>query len=232
MRRPRPRLTYAGVASTLALFLALTTGTVYAANEWTGENIQNSSLTGADIKNGSVAGIDLKNGNVASIDIKDGSLTGTDIADASLTGADVADNTIESADVAPLHGDLDIQDNSITTFDLAENSVDEDEVLDFGLTNEDIGVLFALVNADGTPAASSGGVTSQRLGTGQYEVDFGRNVSACAPLATQGTAGTGGPAGGIMGVADRAGNPEGIFVSVRDENAAYVDRSIVLIVVC
>ncbi len=86
----RPRLTYSGVASTLALVLALGTGTVYAANEWTGANIVNGSLTGADIKNGSVAGIDLKNGNVASIDIKDESLTGVDIADESLTGAAIS----------------------------------------------------------------------------------------------------------------------------------------------
>jgi hypothetical protein len=49
MRR-RPRLSYANVAATLALFVAVSTGTVYAANEWTGANIVNDSLTGADIK--------------------------------------------------------------------------------------------------------------------------------------------------------------------------------------
>jgi len=254
MKRLRPRLTYSGVASTLALVLALGTGTVYAANEWTGANIQNATLTGADIKNGSVAGIDLKNGNVASIDIKDGSLTGVDVADGGLTGADVADGGLAGADVADggltgtdvadggltgddiangsLKGDLEIEDNSITTFDLAENSVDSDEVLDFGLSNEDIGVLFALVNADGTLAASSGGVTSLRIVAGQYEVDFGRNVSQCAPLATQGNSGAGTPIGGIMGVADRGGNAEAVFVSVIDDDGAFVDRSFVLIVVC
>jgi hypothetical protein len=50
MRRMRPRLSYANIASTLAVFLAVSTGTVYAANEWTGANIVNDSLTGLDIR--------------------------------------------------------------------------------------------------------------------------------------------------------------------------------------
>ena len=52
--RHRPRPSYANVAATLALFAALSTGTVYAANEYTGANIVNDSLTGADIKEASL----------------------------------------------------------------------------------------------------------------------------------------------------------------------------------
>lgn len=48
-------LTYANVAATLALFASLSTGTVYAANEWTGKNIVNDSLTGADIRESTLA---------------------------------------------------------------------------------------------------------------------------------------------------------------------------------
>jgi hypothetical protein len=54
MRR-RPHLTYANVAATLALFASLSTGTVYAANEWTGNNIVNDSLTGADVRESTLA---------------------------------------------------------------------------------------------------------------------------------------------------------------------------------
>lgn len=263
MTRFRPRLTYSGVASTLALVLALTTGAAYAANEWTGANIQNGSLTGADIKNGSVTGMDLKNGNVASIDIKDASLTGgdilngslttedildgslsgfdvadntltgADVADASLNGADVADGSISSADIANgTLSDIDILDNSITTFDLAADSVDSDEVLDFGLSNQDIGVLYAQVNSNGTLAASSGSVISSRLLVGEYEVDFGRNIAACAFVATQGEAGRGGAPGAILGVTDREGNVEAVFVMVRNAAGDLVDRAFQLIVVC
>ena len=215
-------LTYANVASTLALFLALTTGTAYAAATITGKDIKNESVTGADIKNGSLGGGDVKNGSVA----------GTDLKDESLTGSDVLDNSLGSADVSPLHGDQDIQDNTITTFDLADNSVDEDEVLDFGLTNNDVGVLYAQVNADGTVASSSGDVTAVHVGTGRFEVDFGRNISSCAFVATQGEAGSGSAAGAMMGVTDRAGNPAAAFVSVRDEAATLVDRAFQLVVVC
>jgi hypothetical protein len=231
LARIRGHLSYANVVATIALFFAVSTGGAYAAQQWTGANIKNGTLTGADVKNKSLTGADIKDGRVASVDVTDGSLTGADVADGSLTGADVADNSIASADVAPLHGDVDIQDNSITTFDLADNSVDADEVLDFGLTNQDVGVLFAQIDADGTVVNSSGGVTVSRLGTGQYEVDFGRNVSSAAFVATQGEAGAGGAPGAIMGVADRSGNVEAAFVSVRDANNALVDRAFQIVVV-
>jgi hypothetical protein len=55
MRRIRPRLSYANVVASLALFLALSTGTAYAVNEWTGANIVDNSLTGADIREPTLA---------------------------------------------------------------------------------------------------------------------------------------------------------------------------------
>jgi hypothetical protein len=222
LNRFRPRVTYANVTSTLALFLALTTGTVYAANEWTGANIRNGTITSVDIKDGTLTTADIKNATV----------TGTDVHDGSISGTDVVDNSITSADVAPLNGDLDIADNTITTFDLADNSVDQDEVLDFGLTNEDVGVLFAQIADDGTVSSSSGGVTSQRLGLGQYNVDFGRNVSACAFVATQGEAGAGGAPGAVLGATDRSGVVTAAYVTARSDAGAFVDRAFTIVVVC
>jgi hypothetical protein len=271
LARIRGSLSYANVVSSIALFLALSTGGAYAAQQWTGANIKNGSLTGADVKNQSLTGVDIKDGKVAAADLAGGAVTGAKIAigavgtsqladgavgtsqladgavtgpklaadavgaaqvaDGSLTGADVADNSIASADVAPLHGDVDIQDNTITTFDLAADSVDADEVLDFGLSNEDVGVLFAQINADGGVANSSGGVTATRLGVGQYEVDFGRSVSNAAFVATQGEAGIGSALGAILGVTDRAGNAEAAFVAVRDADNVPTDRAFQIVVV-
>lgn len=48
-----PRLSYANVTATLALFVALG-GTGYAATQLTGKDIRNGSLTGADIKKKSI----------------------------------------------------------------------------------------------------------------------------------------------------------------------------------
>lgn len=66
------RLTYANVAATLALVLALT-GTAYAAG--LGKN--------------SVGSKQIKNNSVKTVDIRDGSLTGVDVAGNSLGGAQV-----------------------------------------------------------------------------------------------------------------------------------------------
>ena len=275
--RLRSHLTYANVTSTLALVVALTAGTAYAATQITGASIKDGTITSADLQgtkgtstkaatNGGVTTVDISGqaanaangtrfieGTITQWDVKDGGLTGADIASGSLTGADIAsgslggaqlsdgsvtgaditDNSVGTDDVAPLHGDNDIQDNTITTFDLAENSVDSDEVLDFGLSNEDIGVLFAQINANATLASASGGTTTvTSLGTGTYEVDFGRNVSACAFLVTQGEAGNGSANGGIVGATDRSGNVEAAYVTVRDAAGVLVDRAFTLVVVC
>jgi hypothetical protein len=141
-----------------------------------------------------------------------------------ITGAMIVDGS--------LNGDAEIADNTITTFDIATDAIDSDEVLDFGLSNQDVGVLFAQVEADATIDNSSGGVTGSRLGTGTYEIDFGRDISSCAFTATQGEAGIGGAAGAIMGVTDRAGNSEAVFVTARTDANVLADRAFQLIVVC
>jgi hypothetical protein len=73
----RRRLSYANVAATLALFVALG-GTSYAALTITGKNIKNSSLTGADIKNSSLKTSDIKNNSLKTSDIKNSSLLAQD----------------------------------------------------------------------------------------------------------------------------------------------------------
>ncbi len=141
-----------------------------------------------------------------------------------ITGAMIVDGS--------LNGDLEIADNTITTFDIATDAIDSDEVLDFGLTNQDVGVLFAQVNADGTIANSSGGVTGFRISVGSYEVDFARNIASCAFVSTQGEAGIGGAGGAITGVTDRVGNVEAVFATTRTDANALADRAFQLVVVC
>ena len=68
-----PRLTYANVVASLALFLALG-GTSYAALSITGKEVRNSSLTGADIKNNSVKTADIANRSLLSSDFAAGQL--------------------------------------------------------------------------------------------------------------------------------------------------------------
>ena len=82
-----------------------------------------------------------------------------------------------------------IKDKTIQNRDMASGAVDSRVVKDKSIASVDIApkarAAWAHVNADGTVARSSGGVTSATLGVdGQYSVNFGRNVSECAYVAT------------------------------------------------
>jgi hypothetical protein len=69
----RPRLTYANVMATVAVFIALGGGSV-AAVSITGKNVKDSSLTGKDIKNSSLTTRDVKNRSLLAADFKPGQL--------------------------------------------------------------------------------------------------------------------------------------------------------------
>lgn len=117
-------------------------------------------------------------------------ITGIDVLDGSLTGVDLADGTIKSADLQD--GSVttrDIRDDTIETGDLGPNSVTGDHVADFSLSNQDVGVLYAQIGADGSVGANSGGVKAYRMDKGVYSVDFDRSTRSCIAMATFGKAG-------------------------------------------
>lgn len=153
--------------------------------------------TSTAVAAGLVTSKQIKNGTIKSIDVKNESLKGVDILDGSLTGADVANGSLTGADVK-----------------------------DFSLSNQDVGVLFATVNANGSLNASSGGVTSSSEGTGQYEVDFGRDVRGCAFVATPADPSDGNADDRQINVADRQFNFNGVWVDT--ENSAGTDRKSVV----
>jgi hypothetical protein len=159
--------------------------------------------TGSAVAGGLITSAKIKNNTIRSIDVRNGTLTGVDVRDGALTGADVAAGSLTGGDVA-----------------------------DGSLSNEDVGVLFAQVNANGTIANSSGGVTGIHLGTGTFEIDFHRNLTSCAFVATQGEDGAGGATGAVVGVTDRSGNANAVFVRVKDDAGTQVDRAFQLMVVC
>lgn len=86
----RKHLTYANVASTLALFLALGTGAVYAAGEIGSNDLRNNSVRSKDLKDGrSVAGRDVRRNTLGSREIDENSLVGGRIV--SLSGLQATD---------------------------------------------------------------------------------------------------------------------------------------------
>ena len=104
LRKLRSRLTYANVVATLALIVAVGTGSAYAAN----------TIGSADIIDGQVKSVDVANQDLTSSDIKDGSINTFDLGDGvGVAGADIINNDITSADV---------KDGSLTANDVTENS--------------------------------------------------------------------------------------------------------------
>ncbi len=81
----RQRLTYANVVSTIALFLVLTGGVVYAASKIRTKDIQRQAVTQKKIAPGAV-----KNGKLA-----DGAVATEKLADAAVGNAKLKDDSIE-----------------------------------------------------------------------------------------------------------------------------------------
>jgi hypothetical protein len=260
LTRVRARLTYANVVSSIALLFALSTGGAYAANTVFSTDIVDGEVKNADIGGNQVTTTKIKAGNVFLSDLAPDAVDGSKVLDGAVANADLADgsvgpNKLQDGSVTSAKvlddnqaggglGPNDLATNSVAQAEIAtdgvaateiqDDSIDAGEIVDFGLTNQDIGVLFAEVSAAATLDASSGGVTVSRIGAagaGQYEVDFGRNIVACTAVATLGGSGAG-TALGEVNVADRAGNVEAVFVDTNTSAGAAADRAFRLIVVC
>jgi hypothetical protein len=204
----RPRLTYANVTATIALFVALG-GTAYAVD--------------------TVGSADIIDESILSQDVKDGEVRTSDLADLGVTNAKLAADAVTT---------LKLANGAVTALKLGANAVTSPAVRDFGLRNEDIGVLFAEVTS--TPSTvtlsnSSGGVSATRIGSagsGQFSVDFGRNITDCTAVATIGRADTQ-LSSGQVSVADRLGNVEAVSVrTLSSTTGAAADRPFRLVVVC
>jgi hypothetical protein len=92
--------------------------------------------------------------------------------------------------------------------------------------------LWAVVGSDGTLTRKNGAAAVTKLGTGDYEVAFGGDVSACAYNATLGSADTADPPAGEVGVSQRAGNAKAVRVVTRDSAGGVADRPFHLTVNC
>lgn len=96
MQGIRTRLTYANVIATLALFLALSGGVVYAAGTLGRNAVKSKNIAANAVKNRNLAKNAVKNKNLAkdavtAAKVKDGTLTRTDLAAGTLSGLPVAD---------------------------------------------------------------------------------------------------------------------------------------------
>jgi hypothetical protein len=95
-------------------------------------------------------------------------------------------------------------------------------------------VLDAVVNADGSLARGQGATGSFSLsaGSGDYEVDFNRDVTGCAYVATLGNATAGTAPNGFITDAARNGNPDAVFVKTSDTAGNPADIQFHLVIAC
>jgi hypothetical protein len=109
-QRLRPHLTFANVASGIALFVSLAGGTAYAthlvvnSSDVVDNSLQsvdlkdNAGVTSADVvddtaTNGGLLSADIRNGEVRTGEVRDGALRSADVLNDSLTGDDVDESS-------------------------------------------------------------------------------------------------------------------------------------------
>jgi hypothetical protein len=97
--------------------------------------------------------------------------------------------------------------------------------------------LWAVIGADASLARSSGATGAHKISDqfneqGQYEVDFNRDVTQCAYVASRGTIDIGSPSPGLIGATRRDGNPNGVFVETWNPDGVLADSAFHLVVVC
>jgi hypothetical protein len=94
MGRLHRHITYANVASTLALVFAMGGGGVYAASKIGGGQIEKGAISSPQIKNKQVRRQDIAGGSINTRKVSNNSLTGKDIDDDSLTGHDIQESSL------------------------------------------------------------------------------------------------------------------------------------------
>ncbi len=104
----RPKLTYANVMATIAVFVVLG-GASYAAvklpkNSVGSKQIKKNSVTTTKIKNGTVTGPKIANGAITGAQVKEGSLTGANVQDGSLSGTDINQASLTGVRASNVYG--------------------------------------------------------------------------------------------------------------------------------
>ena len=104
MKRFRPRLTYANVVATLALFLALSGGVVWAANKITSKQIGKGAVKNKNLAKNAVKAKNLAKNAVTSAKLKKGAVTNAKVGNGAVNFAKLAagTNVIASATAGPV----------------------------------------------------------------------------------------------------------------------------------
>ena len=100
----RSRLTYSNVVATIALFLAISGGVVWAANKITSKQLGKGAVKNKNLAKNAVKAKNLAKNSVTSAKVKNGAVTSAKIGDAAVDFAKIAagTNVIASATAGPI----------------------------------------------------------------------------------------------------------------------------------
>jgi hypothetical protein len=125
-----------------------------------------------------------------------------------------------------------VRNETLTGANVKNGSLTGADIRAGSLSHSDTNVYYAVVGSDAALVQSSGGVTTSKLSTGRYAVDFHRNLLGCGFTATVGST-TIGSGEGQANVAYRAGNANAVFVETHTpDGATLADHAFHLIAVC
>jgi hypothetical protein len=179
LARLRRRLSFANVASALALFIALG-GTSYAAI-----SLPADSVGTTEIRTGGVGKSEIQTGGVGQAEIRGGAVGKGEIKTGGVGAAELHTDSVRGKE---------IKAGSVGTAEIAKSAVTNDQVKDgsVGMTKLDDATRAEIsagpARADVTGAGGVAGGNAKRIDhaadSGVYTVDFGVDVSKCTAVAS------------------------------------------------
>jgi hypothetical protein len=131
LKRLRSRLTYANVASSIALFVALGTGGAYAANTVGSADIIDESILSQDIKNSEVKSTEIAGAAVTNSKLGPNAVGSGKVLDETLLAADLAKDSVGTSEIAnDAVTSEKILVDSVSTSEIAPDSIGRSEIID------------------------------------------------------------------------------------------------------
>jgi hypothetical protein len=220
VKHVRKRLTYANVMSSIAVFLVVGGGAAFAAlgkntvgtrqlkrNAVKVGKIGPEAVKAGKLAKNAVATNRLRDNVVKTSKIANGAVLTDKIGDDQVTGAKVKESTL---------GEVPSAANAQKLGGKSVNDV----------------AMWAFVASNGVLTRSSGGVTSEQVGTGSYKVTFPRAVNTCAYNATNAANDNVPPATGQVAVALASGGTNTVRVETDNSEGVATNDQFMLVVTC
>jgi hypothetical protein len=205
--RIRPRLTYANVMSSIAVFVVLGGG-AYAT---------------IDRK---IRTADLQNRAVSTKKVKKQAIRPALIAAEAVRTAKIAEGAVNTSRLS---------DDAVSTDKLSDGAVSTDKLGEAAVSNSNLAnpLYSAVVQANGNLVRTVGASSSQRLAQGLYEVRFDRDLSDCSWIGQIGSPDGNPVASGEVSTSLRSPNDsEALLLIVNGSNGVVADRPFHVFVQC